>query len=122
MISPAPCKMLSNTPVVFASPSKTVAVVFSAKWSGRQFEFGSINQAIYLREKEKGAFERVFAGKRGYVHGVDHRYFKKDARLGMVHHEFISERTERVHRVETIEDVGAWLLAHPERIRVVFKK
>lgn len=112
-LKPHPSSLLGGTEVVFATPVFMVALVFSRKWNNEDFTFGRVGSRFYLKELKEGNFERVFLGKKAYVHLVDHRYFCRDKRLGMYEHEFVSRRHEKVHRVEEIDDVGLWLKGFP---------
>ena len=123
-LAPQVSGLLKGKAVVFATPSTTMAAVFSQKWTGADFDFGHVvedgKSSLVLTEKRSGAFSEVFEGKEGFLHGVDHRRFNKHERLGMHNLEFVSTTVEPVIKTVRLEDVGQWLKKKDERLKLCF--
>ena len=113
VLVPQASPLLAGKAVVFATPSRTAAAVFSRRWTNRDFDFGCVTEDgksfLVLTEKRKGAFAEIFEGKEGHLHGVDHRRFEEDERPGMHNHEFVSFSSEPVLKTVSVPDVGHWL-------------
>ena len=88
-----PSAVVDNEQVVFATNTYSFAVVFAAKWTDLDIEFGfdESDDNPYIKEQYPDAF-CVF-NVPGWIHVVDKAPFKNDARLGLQGYEFIS-RTE----------------------------
>ena len=124
VLLPHVCHLLDGRAVVLASSSQTVAAVFSRKWTDRDFEFGRVvdegKSWLVLTEKRKGAFSEIFEGQEAFLHGVDHRRFNQDKRLGTCHHEFVSYAVEPVIKNLHFEDVGGWLRKRDFHFKIAF--
>jgi len=115
---PSKSPLLDGSQVVFATPVKNLAVLFSRRWSGTEFKLSIDNGVLYLEELSEGVFDQIFLNQRGYIHYVDHKHFVKDKRLGMYHHEFISLRKEQVLHVEEVGNLGQYII-ESERIELI---
>lgn len=126
VLLPQICHLLGGKAVVFATPSRTIAAVFSRKWTSRDFDFGHVTDdgtsSLVLTEKRSGAFSEIFEGKEAFLYGVDHRRFHKDERLGMYNHEFVSTAVEPVIKTVVLKDVGDWLRNRSFNLKIHFFK
>jgi hypothetical protein len=88
---PKPSQVLQGEEAVFATNRFDFAVLFIAKWTDRDFEFGIVNGKAYCMEMYPNAFD-ILKKASGVVYLVQEEYFKTDERLGMKNHEFISKQ------------------------------
>lgn len=102
-LKPNCCAMLDNAEVVFATPSRWLALVFCAHSTSLDLDFGFMNNAPYLAEVRPGAFDLLKVP--GYIHTVSAIGFRSDSRLGMRHHEFVCPNEVRVSECEYVPDI-----------------
>jgi hypothetical protein len=92
-------------------------VVFGTIWTDYHFEFGSVNQAMYLAERYPGAFDRLKTPC--YVHRVDASLFARDPRLGTRDEFICRDPVDVISR----EEVNAYEEIKKSRIRLIeYKK
>lgn len=95
--------VLNGKKAVFASNERIVALIFIAKWSDRDIEFGFHGGKKYLIERYPKAFNLFKTD--GYLYHVDSSDFKSDARLGMKNAEFICSHKVKILNTEYIKNV-----------------
>jgi hypothetical protein len=102
-LAPRASLLLNNAEVVFATPSRWLALVFCAHTTSLDLDFGFANNTPYVAELRAGAFDLLKVP--GYIHTVSAIEFRSDSRLGMRHHEFVNPNTVPVSECEYIPDV-----------------
>lgn len=108
ILEPRPSMVISNEKAVFATNSKTLAVVFIPKWNDCDLDLGYHHNVLYCAEQYPDAFDKL-KGVSGFIYTVDRSYFMSDDRLGMKQHEFISKTEVPILSTETINDVYNYL-------------
>jgi hypothetical protein len=88
---PKATQVLQGEEAVFATNRFDFAVLFAARWSDRDFEFGIINGNPYCMEMYPDAFH-ILKETSAVVYLLQKEYFQSDERLGMKNHEFISKQ------------------------------
>ena len=94
-----PSNLLNGEKVVFATQEKWLSLIFASGIKGDCIDFGFVNDIPYIQENKKGVFHQ-YMNTSGYIYLVESKYFKKDNRLGMQNHEFIS-----LVDVDTVEKI-----------------
>jgi hypothetical protein len=103
LLKPARSLLIENAEVVFATPSRWLALVFCAHTTSRELDFGFVNGVPYIAELHEGAFSLLKT--HGYIHTVAAHAFHSDSRVGMRDHEFVSAHSVPVLEREYIEDI-----------------
>ncbi len=89
-----------NIPVLFASPNKTFALCFLAKWKDNDF-FQCVydkDSRIHLEEKYLGAFDKVYKNKKGYLYELDMEDFYQKENLMRL--EYITDKIPKILKIE----------------------
>lgn len=108
---PKPSYVLGGEEAVFATIRFDFAVLFAAKWTDRDFEFGTVDDGkCYCIEMYPNAFD-ILKKSSGIVYSVDKECFGSDERLGMKDYEFISMQKVRVRSFVKIPNVWKQLCA-----------
>jgi len=100
-----PSNLLEMKEVVFATQCKWLALLFCAKIKDKDASFGFVNGHPYIEENEKGILEYKMKNKKGYIYIVSKDSFSRDNRLGMINHEFISQKAVKIIETIIIDDV-----------------
>ncbi len=103
VLEPRASKVIENEKAVFATPDRWMAIVFIPKWTDSDIELGFVNDAPYIKEMYKNAFDKLKG--EGYIHTVKSTGFKIDERLGMQGEEFIRKAKVSVESVEFVDDI-----------------
>ena len=99
-----PHYLFEDKEVVFATPSKGMALSFLADWTDKDFDQGTINMGpLYMEELYEGAFEEKFKGKKGYLYHLDGSDFEYYPQL--MTKERVSKNIPKILKVEKIDDV-----------------
>jgi len=88
VLRPHASAVIGGESAVFGTNSLWLALVFAAAPSGSMLEFGFLNGRPYIAELEPRTLTCL--QKRGYIYTISAEGFRRDARLGMEHHEFIN--------------------------------
>lgn len=115
--------MVDGEEYVFGTPSRWLALVFSARDLSDNLDFGFAGDVPYIAEKCTGAFDAL--KRPGYIHVVSAEGFRSDTRLGMARHEFVNPLATAVTECERVDNVlddlrrfpGLRLVAAEERAR-----
>ena len=111
LLEPRPSRVLGGEAGLFATPSRAAALSFLAPWRDEDFEQGSINGRLYMREQAPGNYEKFFGGRKGYLYKLPSAGFAPDARL--TRFERLSDRPAAPTSSEEIPDILAALAADP---------
>lgn len=112
-LEPRPSGVIGGESAVFAANKKFVSLMFLAKWSDLDFDFGSTGGVWFAIEHYPGAFERVFKNRSGYVYSVKKAGFADDPRLGLRGVELIRKTPVEIEKTEFVPDVWAALQQTP---------
>lgn len=106
MLEPRSVKVIDGESAVFATNTRWLAILFIASDATNvDIQSGFIGGIPYILEQYPGAFNKFLKGRSGYLHYVNSKYFKKDKRLGMYNHEFISYNKVPVLKIIKIQDI-----------------
>jgi len=102
---------------VFATPSELMAKAYLAPWDDRTFgQFVDVEGPAWsktrmgLVEMQPGAFEKVFAGKKGHVYEFPSKGFKP---FGGTHVEMVGRKSVAPVKVREIKDILRELTRDP---------
>jgi hypothetical protein len=118
VIEPAPSRLLRGAEVVYATPSRWLALVFAAHTTDADLEFGFRNGEPYIKEMRENAFDLL--KKPGFIHTIQAFGFHSDSRLGMRNHEFITNTEKPVVECESVPNLFDDLLRFPN-LRLEYK-
>lgn len=118
VLYPMPSGVLNGESAVFATPDRTLALLFIADWTDNDLTVGYINGQLTVEERYKGAFQTIFLNKSGYLYLVSANTFQTDARLGMQSHEFISK--ESVPIIGSLFVPDLWVELQSLRAEIAF--
>lgn len=107
---PKPSYVLEGEEAVFATNRFDFAVLFSANWTDKDFEFGIVNGKAYCMEMYPNAFD-ILRKASGIVYLVEKEYFGSDERLGMKDHEFISKQKVHINSFVKIPNIWEELIS-----------
>ena len=102
-LKPSPSQVLGGKKAVFATHSRAAALSFIGKWDDSVLEHGQHGRKIYIRERHKGAFDRVFKGQSGTLYHVSRQGFERHKSLAS--YERIHSHHVPVLKAEHIQDV-----------------
>lgn len=103
-LEPRPSVIMNNKPVVFATNTKWLALVFIAHSANTDLNIGFIGDIPYIMELYPKAFEKLL-NIPGYLYYLNPKYFHSDSKLGMQNHEFISEQKIPILKTEKINNI-----------------
>lgn len=104
IIEARPHYLANGEEVVFATPKREVALAFLAPWKDSDLDLGSVNSGpLRIKEEYPGALEKVFKGKKGYIHHVSDKNYQKIP--GLWGPELVSCEDTPVLKVEFISDI-----------------
>ena len=109
--------IVNNESVVYATDVYDIAVLFAAKISDLHIECGSVNGKFYALEKYQKAFKNL--ERSGYIHLVSDETFKRDDRLGMNRHEFISHKNVAVENVVYVANIYKYLKEESKIVNLI---
>ncbi len=104
-LEPHPSPLVNNNHVVFATNTRWLALIFIAGAGDSQIELGFTHNIPYIYEVNPGAFNKYLKGQSGFIHYVDPAPFRRDERLGMHNHEFITDNPVPILKTEKIADI-----------------
>lgn len=104
-LEPRSSKVINNEKAVFSTNNRLLAIIFIAKHTNDDFEFGFYNGKLYMMEQYPDAFKIKLGKVSGWVYYLNKKPFKKDQRLGLKNSEFISRKKEKIIKKEYIKDV-----------------
>ena len=100
--------LADDSPVVFGTPERAMALTHLQPWNDDDFSFGSTNGGpLTMAEKRPGAFEETYGGKSGYLYSLDPKGFKYDPKL--MRSERLAREVPGVLKVEKVKDALAAL-------------
>lgn len=102
-LKPIPSKILNGESAIFATNSRSVALMFIPKWTDNEIVFGKINGKLTAIENIPDAFSRFRIS--GYIYEIPSDQFHNDSRLGLQNIEFISNEPTKITKTEFISDV-----------------
>lgn len=120
IIKPSPSPVVNNDKVVFATPSRWMALVFCAHTTSHDIDFGFVKRTAYLAEMCEGAFDLLKT--EGYIHTVHACAFHSDSRVGMRYHEFVANCDIEVVERERVPNAYEDLLRFPSLRMVKFSE
>lgn len=121
ILKPSPSILMDGKSVVFATPSLTLAITMIPKWNNDDFEVGSYQGQLYCIEQYQHAFRDKMNHVNGVVYQVSTHLFHSDERVGMIHHEYISNENVPVLGTIKIDNVLATLKASKDIHLVTFE-
>lgn len=102
-IRPSPSPIVNGEEVVFGTPTRWLALVFSAHVTSKDLGFGLVDGIPYIVEMYPGAVDLL--KKPGYLHIIPANGFITDKRLGLPGYEFIIRRDVPVLEVEKVPNI-----------------
>lgn len=87
-LKPSPSKVLDGEEAVFATNKFWLALVFAARTTSADLDFGYLNGVPYVAEMYSGAFT-LLRKSDASIYVVAASGFSRDSRLGMLNHEFV---------------------------------
>ncbi|MBP48066.1 MAG: hypothetical protein CMH53_09025 [Myxococcales bacterium] len=95
---------LTDKPVVYGTPNRSMALTFMGKWTDDDLELGRVNDGpMTLREKYPGALEKIYRRKRGYLYTLDDKGFRSQKNL--MRSERVTEKSPKILKRERITDI-----------------
>ena len=102
-LKPFPSRVVDDEPWVFGTPSRWLALVFSAQARSHTLDYGFIKGKPYIAEMYPGAFQAL--KKPGSLHLISADGFRSDPRLGLRRHEFIRQEETPVIERENVPNI-----------------
>jgi hypothetical protein len=104
ILVPKPSSLVGDTPVVYATPLRWLAAIFSVHWNDNDLSLGIENGRWTLVENALGVADRLFFENESmtWIHHVPRDSFHGDPRLGLGANELISEESVIPLKVESI--------------------
>ncbi len=102
-LKPMPSRVIDNEKAVFATPSKTLALIYSCKWNDSDIELGRVNGKLVIREQYPNAFDLL--KNDGYIYEFSSDGFQTDKRLGMKNDEFINYNKVKILKTYKVSNV-----------------
>jgi hypothetical protein len=118
-LTPRPTSVLDGEDAVFATSKYSFALVFGAKWSDSDIEFGIINGVPIIKEQYPNAFDLLKT--EGWIYLVDKIYFENDKRLGLQGFEFISKKRVPIIKAVYVKNLFTEI-ENLNEIKFIYKK
>ena len=105
-LKPSPSGAVGGDRVVFATPSRTYALLFISrkKWNNDDFVLGRQNGKLFFRELRPHAFQDFFRGVSGFIYEVSAKQFRTHPNI-MKDDEVISRNPVTILHRHAIKDV-----------------
>jgi hypothetical protein len=112
------CKLVDAN-VVFATPSRTLALMFIPRMTDLDTEIGFLSGRMYVAEQYPGAFNLFKVS--GWIYHVNSDYFESHSKLGMSKHEVVAYTDVPIIKKEYIKNVYNVLLKCNELTMIPFE-